>query len=30
VLDRYEIEGRLTSTLRHLQMALEPERAPDI
>jgi hypothetical protein len=30
VLDRYEIEGRLTSTLRHLQMALEPERAPDL
>ncbi len=30
VLDRYEIEGRLTSTLRHLQMALEPERSPDV
>ena len=30
VLDRYEIEGRLTSTLRHLQMALEQERAPDL
>ena len=29
VLDRYEIQGRLTTTLRHLQMALEGERAPD-